>query len=89
MASASSCGACGVNCGSESCHKVVTGGYTCSCSKHGTNAYCQGVYDSRATCWIAGGSLCQCQCASGSSCAGGCGSGGVCHDVTNSNYCTP
>ena len=84
------CGTCQVSCASEglTCASTGTGGYACrGCS---TNAQCQRLLNSAATCYISGSAFCNCQCAGGSTCTGaGCGGNFRCFEVSGHNYCGP
>ncbi len=93
LKSKSNCGACGINCGSNSCvqNSSHTGNYICACDH--SNAQCRDFgYGSSATCWDTNGTpytRCNCQCPDGAStCKGQCAGGATCHDVSGINYCS-
>lgn len=86
------CGACAVDCTTEglTCASTGTGGYACrGCS---SNAQCQRLLNSAATCYNISSppAFCQCQCASTGVCSGaGCGGNFYCHACPGTNFCSP
>ncbi len=86
------CGACRVSCSAigDTCASTGNGGYACrGCT---TNAQCQSILNSAATCYnvAAPPAWCQCQCPSAGVCAnGGCGAGFFCHACSGTNFCSP
>lgn len=86
------CGGCGVSCNPVglTCASTGTGGYACrGCT---SNAQCQSILNSSATCYnvSAPPAWCQCQCGFTGVCAnGGCGANMYCHACPGTNFCAP